>query len=164
MNGDKKKHIVYLALGSNMGDRLAYMRKAVIHLKQTGINILKTSSVIETDPVGGPPQGKFLNAALRAETTLSPADLLAHLKSIEKKLGREQTEKNGPRPIDIDILLYDNISIKNPTLTIPHPRMFEREFVMRPLLEIEPQIIKKITGEHAQKKRDKQRIKIVGPL
>ena len=140
----KEKHTVYLALGSNMGDRLAHLRKAVFLLEQKGLTILKESSIIETDPIGGPAQGKFLNAALKAETTFDPHDLLSSLKSIETDIGRIKTEKNGPRPIDIDILLYDNICIDTPTLTIPHPRMLERDFVMRPLKEIEPDILKNV--------------------
>ncbi len=125
-----------------MGDRHAYLHKAMSLLKELDIIVLKTSSVIETDPVGGPPQGKFLNAVLKAATSMAPETLLNHLKAIEQQLGRKITVKNGPRPIDIDILLYDNISIVTPTLTIPHPRMFDREFVLRPLQEIEPDILK----------------------
>lgn len=140
----KQNHIVYLAIGSNMGDRHAHLRKAVFLLNENDITILKQSSIIETDPVGGPPQGKFLNGALKTSTSLDPESLLSCLKSIESKLGRKKNKKNGPRPIDIDILLYDNISIKTPTLTIPHPRMFERDFVLRPLKEIKPNIIKNI--------------------
>ncbi len=140
---DENRHCVYLALGSNMGDRLANIRRAVFLLEDNGVRILCQSSLIETDPVGGPPQGKFLNGALKAETDLSPEDLLSLLKRIERGLGRIPGGKNSPRPIDIDILLYDNVNITTPTLTIPHPRMFEREFVMRPLLEIEPGIIKR---------------------
>ena len=141
---NNKKHTVYLALGSNMGSRLENINKAVLLLTEKGLVVLKESSVIETDPVGGPMQGKFLNAALKAETQLNPEDLLLTLKSIEVELGRKKTIKNDPRPIDIDILLYDNISMETPTLTIPHPRMLDRDFVMRPLQEIEPDIIKQL--------------------
>ncbi len=128
--------IVYLGLGSNMGNREKHIHDALDLLTQKNIAVIAISSLIETDPVGGPPQGKFLNGALRAETDLSPEELLICLKTIEKELGRKTSIKNGPRPIDIDILLYDNISIKTPTLTIPHPRMKQRDFVMRPLKEI----------------------------
>ena len=136
-------HEVYLGLGSNMGDRLANIRKAVSLLSTNRVTVIKHSSVIETDPVGGPPQPKFLNAVVKIKTSLTPEELLHLAKSIEDKLGRKPSKKNYPRPIDIDILLYNNISIKSPTLTIPHPRMQKRDFVMRPLLEIEPDILKK---------------------
>ncbi len=136
--------IVYLGIGSNMGDREAHIRDALVLLKENKITILKQSSTIETEPVGGPPQGDFLNAVLKAETSLSPEELLKILKMIESKLGRVKTVKNGPRPIDIDILLYDNIRMDIPTLTIPHPRMRERAFVMNPLTEIEPEIVNQI--------------------
>ncbi|MEW5894521.1 MAG: 2-amino-4-hydroxy-6-hydroxymethyldihydropteridine diphosphokinase [Candidatus Omnitrophota bacterium] len=137
----KKAHVVFLALGSNMGDRRKNIDRALSLLKLYGLTILKVSSIIETEPVGGPPQEKFLNAALKAETSLNPVKLLSVLKSIETEMGRKPSGKNFPRPIDIDILLYDNISINSPTLIIPHPRMFERDFVKRPLKEIEPHIL-----------------------
>ena len=133
--------IVYLGIGSNMGDREKYIHDALILFKEYNIQILKKSSLIETAPVGGPPQGKFLNAAVKAATRLRPHCLLDVLKKIEKKLGRQKTVRNGPRPIDIDILLYDNAVINTPTLTIPHPRMMERTFVLIPLREIEPDMI-----------------------
>jgi len=123
-----------------MGNRQDMICEAVRLLEKNRIKILAQSSIIETDPVGGPVQEKFLNGAIKAETLLSPNDLLNLIKTIERQLGRMVTVKNGPRPIDIDILLYNNISIKTPTLTIPHPRMFEREFVMTPLKEINPEI------------------------
>ena len=127
--------IAYLGLGSNLGDREANIRTACALLKEKGIKILKQSSIIETDPIGGPSQGKFLNAVVKVKTQLSPHNLLAELKAIEKKLGRVKTVENGPRPIDIDILIYDNIKLTTAELTIPHPRMLKREFVMTPLRE-----------------------------
>lgn len=136
--------IVYLGIGSNLGDREANIQRALSLLSENGMHILKQSSLMETAPVGGPPQGNYLNAALKVETALAPEKLLKVLKSIERKLGRKKTVRNGPRPIDIDILLYDNIHINIPTLTIPHPRMRERAFVMNPLTEIEPEIVNQI--------------------
>ena len=94
--------------------------------------------MIETEPVGFLDQGKFLNAVLKGTTQLSPFDLLKQTQSIEEKLGRIKTIPNGPRTIDIDILFYDHEKISTPHLTIPHPRMWERDFVVRPLNEIEP--------------------------
>ncbi|MCK4982949.1 MAG: 2-amino-4-hydroxy-6-hydroxymethyldihydropteridine diphosphokinase [Victivallaceae bacterium] len=136
--------IIYLGIGSNLGDREKHIQDALNLLPNYGVTTLKQSTLIETDPVGGPPQGKFLNGALKAETSLDPNALLSCLKSIETELGRKKSMKNGPRPIDIDILLYDNIVINTPMLTIPHPQMLERDFVMRPLQEIEPDIIEQL--------------------
>jgi 2-amino-4-hydroxy-6-hydroxymethyldihydropteridine diphosphokinase len=128
--------IAYLALGSNLGDRNKYITDAIGLLKASGVRVLKLSTIIETDPVGGPEQGKYLNAVLKAETNLLPEDLHCLTQSIEHRLGRLRKERNGPRTIDIDILLYDDIKLVSRNLQIPHPRMFEREFVMRPLIEI----------------------------
>ncbi|MDD4907991.1 MAG: 2-amino-4-hydroxy-6-hydroxymethyldihydropteridine diphosphokinase [Candidatus Omnitrophica bacterium] len=127
----------YLGLGSNLGDRRANIAKALEYLKNTkGVKIEKFSRIYETDPIGGPPQGKFLNAALRMRTSLAPAALLKTLKRIEKQLGRKKAVRFGPRLIDLDILLYGDKLIHTKSLQIPHPRMFEREFVLKPLREI----------------------------
>ena len=132
---------VYLALGSNLGDRLQYIQKAVEELKACGLKIIKFSTVIETDPVGGIPQGKYLNAVLKASTAHSPEELHVITQAIERKLGRVKRVIQGPRVIDIDILLYDDIKLITSQLLIPHPRMFERDFVMRPLKEIAPEVL-----------------------
>lgn len=127
----------YLAAGSNLGNRSKNIKKAFDCLAATkGIKIEKISKVYETHPVGGPPQGTFLNAAVKIKTSLSPASLLNALKKIEKSLGRKENVRWGPREIDLDILLYGNRIIKAKNLLIPHPRMFEREFVLKPLREI----------------------------
>jgi 2-amino-4-hydroxy-6-hydroxymethyldihydropteridine diphosphokinase len=136
--------IVYLGLGTNLGDRAAYFERALQELKAHGIKILKMSSVIETDPVGGPPQGKFLNAVAQCETMLAPLELLKTLKRIERALGRTKTVIDGPREIDLDILLYDHIKLNTSELTIPHPKILSREFVMIPLREIAPAIAREI--------------------
>ena len=136
--------VVYLGLGSNLGDRRKNIQQAIEELKQSGFAVEKISTVIETDPVGGPPQGKFLNAVLKGQTELPPEELLQKMQSIEKKLGRVKTIANGPRIIDVDILLYDQIAVHTPTLIIPHPRMLTRDFVMNPLKEIAPQLIKEL--------------------
>ncbi len=128
--------IVYIGIGSNLGNRQENINTALSLVEKSGIRINKISSVIETEPVGGPAQGKFLNAAIEIETALPPHELLNQLKSIEKSLGRKKTVLNGPRTIDLDILLYDNIKINTSELIIPHPRMLERDFVLRPLKEI----------------------------
>ena len=136
---------VYLGLGSNLGDRALNIKNAIDSLNKQGIAVKKVSKIIETDPVGGPEQGKFLNGALEAETKLSPEDLHKTLKSIEKNLGRTPTVRNGPRTIDLDILLYNNLSIQTPELTIPHPQIFKRYFVVEPLKEIAPQVVRDLT-------------------
>jgi len=128
--------ISYIGIGSNMGRRKANIHKALEFLRQQDIKIKKISQIIETEPVGQPKQAKFLNAAIKTETDLNPHRLLDILKDIEKKMGRKKTVKNGPRPIDLDILLYADKIIKSRRLTIPHPRMLERDFAMIPLLEI----------------------------
>jgi 2-amino-4-hydroxy-6-hydroxymethyldihydropteridine diphosphokinase len=128
--------IVYLGLGSNLGDRAKNIHEAVRLLNEVGVTPMKLSSIIETDPVGGPPQGLFLNAVLKASTELPPPVLLKGIHAVELLLGRVRTVKDGPRTIDVDILLYDDLALNTPELVIPHPRMREREFVMRPLREI----------------------------
>lgn len=130
---------VYLGLGSNLDDRQKNIQDAVFLLKEF-ITIEKLSTIIETEPVGFLEQGKFLNAVLKGTTELSAFDLLAQTQSIERKLGKTKTIRNGPRTIDIDILLYGHEKISIPELTVPHPRMWERDFVMGPLKEIEPEI------------------------
>lgn len=139
--------VIYIALGSNQGNRQDNIDKAIGYLKKRGIKIHKISTIIETDPVGGPPQGKFLNGVLEGDTFLPPKDLIVQLKTIERQLGRVQTEKDGPRPIDLDLLMYGDLTLETPELTIPHPRMHERDFVMTPLSEINPQLAKKIIND-----------------
>lgn len=135
----KMKHLVYLSLGSNQGDRALYIREAIRLIgEQIGI-IEEVSSFIETEPVGFVSSFAFLNAALRLSTSLSPLALLKKLQQIEIALGRKQKSINGrhfDRTIDLDILLYDHITINTSELTIPHPRMAERDFVLRPLSEV----------------------------
>ena len=128
---------VYLSLGSNMGDRERNISEAVRQigtLKETKIG--KLSSIYETEPVGYICQDRFLNAALLVRTGLRPDQLLFELQEIENRMKRVRTIRWGPRTIDIDILLYDNIRIDTPQLTVPHPRMTERAFVLIPLKEI----------------------------
>ena len=136
---------VYLGIGSNLGNRKKNIEDAVTSLKKNHINVLKRSTVIETDPVGGPPdQEKFLNGVLKVQTPLTPQKLLNLLKQIEQELGRAKTVLNGPRIIDLDILLYDHLKLQTPQLTLPHPRMFKRDFVMKPLKEIEPHLTEEL--------------------
>tara|TARA_Y100000031_G_C8218179_1_gene384532 strand:- start:502 stop:906 length:405 start_codon:yes stop_codon:yes gene_type:complete len=127
----------YIGVGSNLGDREKNIQDAVQGLKEIEkIEVKKLSRLYETDPLGGPPQGKYLNGAIELDTTLSPRELLLVLLGIERSLGRQRTIRNGPRTIDLDILIYGDEKINEPDLKIPHPRMREREFVQRPLRDI----------------------------
>jgi 2-amino-4-hydroxy-6-hydroxymethyldihydropteridine diphosphokinase len=138
---------VYIGIGSNFGDRSANITNAIKELKNyPDITIEKISSIIETEPIGGPPQPNYLNAVIKIKTDLAALKLLTTLQGIEKKLGRVRSVKNAARPIDLDILLYGDQIIDEPDLKVPHPRMFEREFVMQPLLEIEPKIAKRLSA------------------
>jgi 2-amino-4-hydroxy-6-hydroxymethyldihydropteridine diphosphokinase len=128
----------YLGIGSNIGNRRVNLRKAIKEIKcLNDTRVIKVSKAIETKPVGGPKkQGKFLNAALKIKTDIPPLVLLKFLKIIEKELGRIKTVRNGPRVIDLDILFYGDLIINKKTLRIPHPKISEREFVIKPLSEI----------------------------
>ena len=130
----------YVGVGSNVGDRAMFCRRAVEALQATaGIVVQKVSSLYETSPVGGPPQRSFVNLALKIETELSARSLLEATQAIENKLGREPSDIHwGPRVVDLDILTYGEEKISEPDLEIPHPRMTQRRFVLVPLLEIEP--------------------------
>ena len=129
----------FLGLGSNIDDRLDYLQAAVNALAaHRRIRVDAVSSVYETDPVGGPEQEPFLNLVVRAATRLSPKGLLKVGQSIEQELGRERTQRWGPRTIDIDILLYGERTVRRRNLEIPHPRLTERPFALVPLLEVAP--------------------------
>lgn len=129
---------VYLALGSNIGDREKNLREAVHLLAESAISITKISSIYETEPVDYLDQAWFLNAVLEAETDLPAAQLLATLRDIESRMGSKKAFAKGPRLIDLDILLYGNDTIATPDLQVPHPRMLQRNFVLVPLAEIAP--------------------------
>jgi 2-amino-4-hydroxy-6-hydroxymethyldihydropteridine diphosphokinase len=127
----------FIGLGSNLGDRLANLHEAVDRLsKMTGVRVVRTSRVYETDPVG-PPQPDYLNAVLMLETSLSARELLEACLGVERAMGRERAERWGPRIIDLDVLGYGREEIDEPGLQVPHPRMHERAFVLVPLLELE---------------------------
>jgi len=131
---------VILALGSNLGDRCANLRQALEEISAQ-VSIDKTSSIYETPPWGYIEQPVFLNQVLSGWTSLNPTELLDFLKGIERKMGRVKNFKNGPRLIDIDILLFGEQIVDTEILVIPHPRMLERGFVLLPLSEIEPDLI-----------------------
>ncbi|MFA0815467.1 MAG: 2-amino-4-hydroxy-6-hydroxymethyldihydropteridine diphosphokinase [Anaerofustis sp.] len=133
-------HKIYLSLGSNIGDTKQNLGEALENLRDH-VTITALSSYYETEPVGYSDQPWFLNLALEGETELAPYDLLAFTQSIEKGMGRVKLIRFGPRNIDIDILLYDDLQMNDEALTIPHPRMTERAFVVEPLYEIAPQLL-----------------------
>lgn len=132
-------HMVYLGLGTNLGDKQKNLNDAIRMLGNQVGEVEKVSSVIETEPEGFKSDNMFLNAVVKVRTALSPFELLDITQDVEKSLGRKEKSSNGiyhDRVIDIDILLYDDINISTPRLVIPHPRMTQREFVMTPLTEI----------------------------
>jgi len=130
--------LVYLSLGSNLGDREANLLAAIGRMATPDLRAVRVSPIYETEPVGATDPRWFLNLVVEAETTLFPQQLLARTARIERELGRVRTVPNGPRTIDIDILLYANAVVRSPRLEIPHPRMCERRFVLAPLADLAP--------------------------
>ena len=144
------KKTVYLSLGSNLGDRQANLRNAIGRLLELG-DVAEVSSLYETEPVEVIDQPWFLNCAVAVRTDFTPREFLAGILVIEKSMARVRTQPKGPRVIDIDILLFGAQTINTPQLTVPHPRMAERRFVLEPLAEIAPDmlhpVLKKTVGE-----------------
>jgi len=135
------KKLVYLSLGSNLGDSERYLREAISRLQELGV-IRQVSAFYETQPVevhGEQPW--FLNCALAMETELMPLEFLRRMLAVEQSMGRIRTEPKGPRTIDIDILLFGNDVLDTPELTVPHPAMHQRRFVLEPLAEIAPSVM-----------------------
>jgi 2-amino-4-hydroxy-6-hydroxymethyldihydropteridine diphosphokinase len=134
---------VFIGIGSNEGDRLEAIFRAVRALADVeGVRVVQMAIITETDPVGGPPQGPYLNTVVEIETGRSPQALLGTLKEIEQRLGRRpSTERWGPRVIDLDLLLYGDRVIEEAELTVPHPRMHERRFVLEPLCQLASDLI-----------------------
>lgn len=129
----------YLGLGSNVGDRLANLRAARDALERRGVRVDAASSVYETAPQGEvADQRDFLNACLRIRTRLEPEALLAECKGVERELGRRPGPRHGPRPADVDVLLLDGLARRSARLTLPHPEVTARRFVLEPLLELDP--------------------------
>jgi 2-amino-4-hydroxy-6-hydroxymethyldihydropteridine diphosphokinase len=140
------EHIVYLALGTNLSDRPANLKSAVVALSPF-IVVSQTSPIYETPPWGFTDQPAFLNMALKGETRLTPQELLDSLKRLEFALGRVPSPHWGPRKIDMDILFYDEIILASPRLTIPHPHLHERAFVLVPLADLAPELVHPVFGK-----------------
>lgn len=138
---------VYVGLGSNLGDREATIERAIAALGSGALRVRARSSLYETEPVGGPPQGPYLNAALAGETGLAPRELLEACLAVEASLGRERRVRYGPRTLDLDVLLYGDTQLHEPGLTLPHPRLHERRFVLVPLAEIAPEARHPLLGK-----------------
>ena len=131
--------VVYIALGSNVGDRAAMLERAIAAMNSAGIRVSRQSSFYVTEPVDTPGQAWFLNAVVEAETSLLPLQLLHALLRIERELGRRRITPHGPRTIDLDILFYGSSVIRSKELQVPHPRLSERRFVLVPLAQIAPE-------------------------
>jgi 2-amino-4-hydroxy-6-hydroxymethyldihydropteridine diphosphokinase len=131
--------IVYIALGSNLGDRAEHLRQAREQIAAPDLRVLRASSIYETAPRDVQDQPWFLNQVIECETDLFPRQLLARLQKIERMIGRKRTIAKGPREIDIDILLFGDAVVKAPELEVPHPRLAERRFVLEPLAELVPE-------------------------
>lgn len=137
----RRRELVYIGLGSNLGDRQANLEAAVERLRGVpGVRMLRRSRLYETEPVGVPDQPWFLNGVVEVETTLSPVELLSRLKRIETELGRRSGRRWGERLIDLDLLLYGDQSVNEDDLVVPHPEMWRRLFVLTPLAELTPNL------------------------
>jgi len=146
------KHLVYIGLGSNVGDHRDILNRALAMLDATdAVEVARVSRFIESEPMG-PPQGRYVNAAAEVRTDLSPAELLTRLHEIEAALGRDRAVEVrwGPRTCDLDIELIDDMIIDTPELTAPHPRMHERDFVLRPMVELAPRLVHPVLGKTMQ--------------
>jgi len=146
--------LAYLGLGSNLGERRAYLGRALDRLRKLSGPEFLVSRLYETDPVGGPDdQGSYLNLVVRVDTDLSPDELLKVCQSLEREAGRERVVRWEPRTLDVDVLLYGDLSQDNEHLVIPHPRMWERRFVLEPLNDLAPELLPSDWQDHVQQGR-----------
>ena len=137
----------FVGLGSNLGDRIGHLQSAVDGLAQVpGVRVVAVSGVYETTPVGGPPQYEYLNAVVDVDTELSPRALLDAARDLEAGAGRVRAERWGPRTLDVDVLLVGEERVDDPDLTVPHPRMWERGFVLAPLADLAPELVEPPPG------------------
>ena len=143
----------FLSLGSNLGDREAFLTEALQRLETAGVRVVRRSSIHETEPQDFRDQPWFLNMAVEVETDLTPLELLSVIQKIETGMGRQRIIPKGPRTIDLDILFYENLILQTPELEIPHPRLAERLFVLDPLSEIAPNFHHPVTNQPVQELR-----------
>jgi len=151
---ERSRNLVFIGLGSNLGDKDSYLNKALLALNTAETSVLKVSSKYDTKPVGYIEQDDFLNCVAKVETILTPRELLTSLMNIENDLGRVRTLRWGPRTIDLDIILFDNLILQQEDLIIPHPRMAERLFVLIPLNEIAPYALHPILNKRIYELKD----------
>ena len=149
MDGESIEEQVYVAMGSNLGDRDAHLAAGVAALRATeGVEVIAVSPLYETDPVGPSPQGSYLNGAIELATTLSPDALLERLLEIEASRGRTRgPDRNAPRTLDLDLLFYGDRKLVGPDLEVPHPRLADRPFVLEPLCDLAPNLVHPALGE-----------------
>jgi 2-amino-4-hydroxy-6-hydroxymethyldihydropteridine diphosphokinase len=140
----------FLGLGSNVGDRQHYLREAVDTLGDADIGLQAVSPIYETEPVGGPDQGRYLNVVVELDTELTARELLGVCRRIESAAGRVRGERWGPRTLDVDVLWIDGVEIDEPDLTVPHRRMWERRFVLTPLRDLAPDLVDSDAVGHAE--------------
>ncbi|HCL4548029.1 2-amino-4-hydroxy-6-hydroxymethyldihydropteridine diphosphokinase [Clostridium botulinum] len=134
-------HTAYVAFGSNIGEKESYIKRALEKIEERGMKIIKVSPIYETEPYGVLDQDSFLNGVVKIETNLTPEDLIGELLNIEKQLDRIRERRWGPRTIDLDIIFYDDLIINEKDLVIPHKDMENREFVLKPLCDIDENFI-----------------------
>jgi 2-amino-4-hydroxy-6-hydroxymethyldihydropteridine diphosphokinase len=134
----KHRRLIYVALGSNLGDRAAMLARAVAAMNRAGLRVVRQSPIYETEPIGGPPQPWFLNAVAEVETERTAEEALSALQAIEQSFGRERLIPNGPRTLDLDLLLDGSRVVATESLQLPHPRLAERRFVLQPLADLVP--------------------------
>ena len=140
-------HRAFIAMGANLGERENTIRAALARLDaHAAVEVEAVSDLVETTPVGGPPQPNYVNAAARLKTNLAPLALLELLHRTESHFGRRRTRRWGPRTLDLDLLLYDHVALDTPEITLPHPRMHERLFVLEPLAQVGPDAVHPTSG------------------
>jgi 2-amino-4-hydroxy-6-hydroxymethyldihydropteridine diphosphokinase len=159
--------LIYLSLGSNLGDRAANLERAIVSLSEIGVRVLRRSSIYETEPVNFLAQPWFLNCVVEAETLHAPRQLLDGLQAIERKLGSKKLVPRGPRIIDLDIIFYEAAVIREAGMEIPHPRLAERRFVLIPLSELAPEflhpVLRKTAAELLAAAQDRSTVRIWQP-